>query len=180
MDNITVAIDYFWLAVQGVESYSMSNTVNDKASKHSRNLVPALGLFLASLGTLALASHPMYVIRPFASRLPRPSLVPFGCFCTLSRSCWFSLWELRPWLSFCGDAPVGSRDFFWRLQSPLSWSRRFPHGSIPTSTCSIPSASRTIWPHNRPLSMLVTWSWRLLSEGRAEPIRFAKWHITTW
>lgn len=39
-------------------------------SRHSRNLIPAVGLFFASLACLALAGYPMYVIRPFREQTP--------------------------------------------------------------------------------------------------------------
>ena len=48
----------------------MSNSPIDKPSKHSRNVLPALGLFVASLAALALAGYPMYVIRPFREQTP--------------------------------------------------------------------------------------------------------------
>src|SRR5579859_7631773 len=48
----------------------MSNTVADDASKNSRNVLPALGLFLVSVAALALAGYPMYVIRPFREQTP--------------------------------------------------------------------------------------------------------------
>jgi hypothetical protein len=38
--------------------------------KNSGKIVPALWLFLASLGVLALAAYPMYVIRPFREQTP--------------------------------------------------------------------------------------------------------------
>ena len=38
--------------------------------KHSGRIVPALWLFLAALGTTALAIYPMYVIRPFREQTP--------------------------------------------------------------------------------------------------------------
>jgi phosphoglycerol transferase MdoB-like AlkP superfamily enzyme len=40
------------------------------ASKHSGSLGPSLWLFLAALGTLALAAYPIYVIRPFREQTP--------------------------------------------------------------------------------------------------------------
>ncbi len=49
---------------------SMLNAVSSYIRKHSRGIVPALWLFLASLGTLALAAYPMYVIRPFREQTP--------------------------------------------------------------------------------------------------------------
>lgn len=42
----------------------------DHVSRHSRNIGPALGLFLASLASLALAGYPIYVIRPFREQTP--------------------------------------------------------------------------------------------------------------
>ena len=42
----------------------------DHVSRHSRNVVPALGLFFASLASLALAGYPIYVIRPFREQTP--------------------------------------------------------------------------------------------------------------
>jgi hypothetical protein len=42
----------------------------DYIRKHSRRITPALWLFLASLGTLALAAYPIYVIRPFREQTP--------------------------------------------------------------------------------------------------------------
>ncbi len=48
----------------------MSNTVAVNASKRSNNVLPALGLFVSSVATLALAGYPMYVIRPFREQTP--------------------------------------------------------------------------------------------------------------
>jgi hypothetical protein len=48
----------------------MMSTFADKIGKHSDAFVAALCLFLASLGTLALAGYPMYVIRPFREQTP--------------------------------------------------------------------------------------------------------------
>jgi hypothetical protein len=48
----------------------MSNVLSDYTRKHSRRIVPALWLFLASLCTLALAGYPIYVIRPFREQAP--------------------------------------------------------------------------------------------------------------
>jgi len=48
----------------------MLSTLANNIRKHSRNFVPALWLFFASLGTLALAGYPMYVIRPFREQTP--------------------------------------------------------------------------------------------------------------
>ena len=56
--------------MHGVELNSMLNAVSSYIRKHSRGIVPALWLFLASLGTLALAAYPMYVIRPFREQTP--------------------------------------------------------------------------------------------------------------
>ena len=48
----------------------MLNAVWVYLRKHSGRIVPALWLLLASLGTLALAAYPMYVIRPFRQQKP--------------------------------------------------------------------------------------------------------------
>lgn len=56
--------------MHGVELNSMLNSVSNYIHKHSRGIVPALWLFLASLATLALAAYPVYVIRPFREQTP--------------------------------------------------------------------------------------------------------------
>jgi Protein of unknown function (DUF3179) len=81
----------------------MTNTVNDNASKLSRNLVPALGLFLASLATLALASYPMYVIRPFRQQTPE----------ALSRALWVVL-HFRPVLLVLALGVTALALLLWR------------------------------------------------------------------
>jgi hypothetical protein len=48
----------------------MLNAILDYIHKHSRRFVPALWVFLAALGTLALALYPIYVIRPFREQTP--------------------------------------------------------------------------------------------------------------
>jgi hypothetical protein len=48
----------------------MFNTIRDITRKHSNKMGIASWLFLASLGTLALAAFPMYVIRPFKEQTP--------------------------------------------------------------------------------------------------------------
>jgi|SRR5579859_2270550 len=48
----------------------MLTAVSDYIRKHSGKIVPALWLFLAGLGVLALAAYPMYVIRPFREQTP--------------------------------------------------------------------------------------------------------------
>jgi hypothetical protein len=48
----------------------MSTAAFDRANIRSRNIVPALCLFLAGLATLAFAAYPMYVIRPFREQRP--------------------------------------------------------------------------------------------------------------
>lgn len=59
----------------------MLTAVTDYLRKHSCKIVPALCLFLAGIGTLALAAYPMYVIRPFREQTPA----------ALNRALWFLL-----------------------------------------------------------------------------------------
>jgi Protein of unknown function (DUF3179) len=53
-----------------IEWDSMLNATLGYLRKHSHRMVLALWVFLASLGTLALAAYPMYVIRPFREQTP--------------------------------------------------------------------------------------------------------------
>jgi hypothetical protein len=48
----------------------MPTAAPDRAVKRFQGIFPALGLFLASLATLAIAAYPMYVIRPFREQKP--------------------------------------------------------------------------------------------------------------
>jgi hypothetical protein len=48
----------------------MSTAALGRSNRRSRNIAPALCLFLASLATLALPAYPMYVIRPFREQVP--------------------------------------------------------------------------------------------------------------
>ncbi len=48
----------------------MLTAFSEYLRKHSHRIVPALWLFLATLGTLALAAYPIYVIRPFREQTP--------------------------------------------------------------------------------------------------------------
>ena len=48
----------------------MLTAVSDYIRKHSQGISQALWLFLASLGTLAFAAYPIYVIRPFREQTP--------------------------------------------------------------------------------------------------------------
>jgi hypothetical protein len=67
----------------------MWSKLGEHVGRHSRNVLPALGLFLASLATLALAGYPIYVIRPFREQMPS----------ALERALWLLL-HFKPILLF--------------------------------------------------------------------------------
>src|SRR5271168_3852168 len=48
----------------------MLTAITDHIRKHSNRIAAAVWLFLAALGTMALALYPMYVIRPFREQTP--------------------------------------------------------------------------------------------------------------
>lgn len=73
----------------GVDLDSMPSPASDRARSRSRNIVPALCLFLAALASLALAGYPMYVIRPFREQTPA----------ALNRALWVLLHYKTPLLA---------------------------------------------------------------------------------
>lgn len=48
----------------------MLNTISDYIRRHSTRILQSVWLFLAALGTMALALYPIYVIRPFREQTP--------------------------------------------------------------------------------------------------------------
>jgi hypothetical protein len=87
----------------------MLNAVSVYIRKHSDRMIPALWLFLASLGTLALAAYPMYVIRPFREQTPA----------ALDRALWVLLHD-KPILSILALAISAMALLVWRRAGWIS------------------------------------------------------------
>jgi Protein of unknown function (DUF3179) len=87
----------------------MLTVISDYLRKHSHSMVPALWLFLASLGTVALAAYPMYVIRPFREQTPA----------ALDRALWVLLHD-KPLLSILALAISALALLVWRRAGWIS------------------------------------------------------------
>lgn len=76
---------------------------------HSRGITPALWLFLATLGTMALAAYPIYVIRPFREQTPA----------ALDRALWVLL-HYKPILFMLALAIIALALLVWRRAGWIS------------------------------------------------------------
>jgi hypothetical protein len=93
----------------------MLTVVSGYVRKHSLKIVPALWLFLAGLGVLALAAYPMYVIRPFREQTPT----------ALDRALWVSLHD-KPILLILAVAVTALALLVWRRAGWISRSILVP------------------------------------------------------
>ena len=87
----------------------MLTAISEYIRKHSQRITPALWLFLASLGTLALAAYPMYVIRPFREQTPA----------ALDRALWVLL-HYKPILAMLALAITALSLLVWRRAGWIS------------------------------------------------------------
>jgi hypothetical protein len=93
----------------GVELDSMWTAISNHIRRHSNRIVPALWLFLAALGTIAIAVYPMYVIRPFREQTPD----------ALNRALWALLHD-KPILSILGLTIAALALLVWRRAGWIS------------------------------------------------------------
>ena len=87
----------------------MLTAIRDHIRRHSISIVPALWLFLAALGTMALAVYPIYVIRPFREQTPA----------ALDRALWVLLYD-KPILAILALTITALAVLGWRRAGWIS------------------------------------------------------------
>ena len=135
----------------------MLTAIRDYMRRHSGRIVPALWLFLAALGTIVLALYPIYVIRPFREQVPA----------ALNRALWVLLHD-KPILLVLALAIIAMALFAWRRAGWISRLFLVPSMVLvvlaavsawinPYEKMFTPSANRTMFQPNWPLSTRATW-----------------------
>jgi hypothetical protein len=149
-----------------------------QANKRALRIVPALCLFLASLGGLAFAAYPMYVIRPFREQEPAalkralwvllhnkpPSLILACLIVTLA----LLLWRRSGWMAKLLLAPAMGIAV---LAAASTWINPFEHMFHPLGEPKYLAADRAGIDQN---DMVITVT--LGGESRAYPIREMGYH----
>jgi hypothetical protein len=149
-----------------------------RVNKRTPKIVPALSLFVASLGILMFAAYPMYVIRPFREQRPA----------ALERALWILLHDKALSL-IAASVVVALGLFLWRragwvakallapamgiaiLAAVSTWINPFEHIFHPLGEPSYVAADRATIDAND-MVIAVT----LVGESRAYPIREMGYH----